>query len=65
MSRHILLDSSPLGLLSNPARTPDVIAITQWSISCLAAGHFLSNYRHTMADRFFGCSFRREMALYL
>lgn len=41
MSRHILLDSAPLGLLSNPARTPDVIAITQWSVSCIAAGHYL------------------------
>jgi len=41
MSRHILLDSSPMGLLSNPARTADVIAITQWSVSCIAAGHFL------------------------
>ena len=41
MSRHILLDSSPLGLLSNPARTLDVIAITQWSASCIAGGHYL------------------------
>jgi predicted nucleic acid-binding protein len=39
MIRHILLDSSPLGLLCHPARTADVIAITQWSKSCLAAGH--------------------------
>lgn len=41
MSRHILLDSSPLGLLSYPAKTADVVAITQWSRSCLAAGHRL------------------------
>jgi predicted nucleic acid-binding protein len=41
MSRHILLDSSPLGLLSNPANTADVIAITRWSVACLAAGHHL------------------------
>jgi predicted nucleic acid-binding protein len=41
MSRHILLDSSPLGLLSNPASTADVIAITRWSVACLGAGHHL------------------------
>ncbi len=41
MIRHILLDSAPLGLLSNPMQTAEVIAITQWSLSCLAAGHHL------------------------
>lgn len=39
--RHILLDSSPLGLLSSPASSPQVAAIATWSVSCLAAGHRL------------------------
>ncbi len=37
--KHILLDSSPLGLLSNPAQTPEVIAITAWAADCVDAGH--------------------------
>lgn len=41
MMRHILLDSSPLGLLSNPAASASVLAITQWSRDCIAAGHQL------------------------
>jgi hypothetical protein len=39
MSRHILLDSTPLGLLTKPIRNATVVAITQWAASCLAAGH--------------------------
>ncbi len=39
MTRHILLDSAPLGLLSKPVRTAEVIAITDWMTDCLAAGH--------------------------
>ena len=39
--RHILLDSSPLGLLSSPASSTQVAAITNWSVSCLSAGHRL------------------------
>jgi len=39
--RHILLDSSPLGLLSNPIRGAEVIAISDWMTDCLAAGHKL------------------------
>ena len=39
--KHILLDSSPLSLLAQPARTPEVAAITDWAAECLAAGHFL------------------------
>jgi predicted nucleic acid-binding protein len=38
---HILLDSSPLGVLSRPARTAEGIALTDWSTACLAAGHLL------------------------
>lgn len=37
--RHIILDSSPLGLISNPAKTSEVIDITQWIVDCLAAGY--------------------------
>jgi predicted nucleic acid-binding protein len=36
---HILLDSYPLGLVTAPARTADVIGITNWVTACLAAGH--------------------------
>jgi predicted nucleic acid-binding protein len=39
VTRHILLDSAPLGLLSNPVRTVDVTAISDWVTDCLAAGH--------------------------
>lgn len=39
--KHILLDSSPLGMLSNPAQTPEVIAITLWAADCDDAGHTL------------------------
>lgn len=41
MTRCIVLDSAPVGLLSNPARTEEVVAITNWSLECLAAGHQL------------------------
>jgi len=39
--KHIVLDSSPLGVLSNPAKTEEVKAITQWATDCLMAGHSL------------------------
>ena len=39
MTRHIVLDSSPLGLLSHPVRSAEVKAIAQWSRLCLAARH--------------------------
>ncbi len=39
--KHILLDSSPLGTLSNPAQTPEVIAISAWAADCDDAGHTL------------------------
>ena len=41
MTLHIVLDSSPLGLISNPSANADVLAVTQWSRDCLAAGHQL------------------------
>jgi hypothetical protein len=36
MTRHILLDSFPLGALSRPAL---VVGIFQWTRDCQAAGH--------------------------
>lgn len=39
--KHILLDSSPLGTLSNPAQTPEVIAISLWAADCDDADHKL------------------------
>lgn len=41
MTRHILLDSAPLGLASLPARTADALAFRQWTEACLATGHKL------------------------
>ena len=41
MSLHIVLDSSPLGVMTNPSGSAEVIAINQWARSCLAAGHNL------------------------
>jgi predicted nucleic acid-binding protein len=41
MSRVICLDAGPLGLLTNPKKTPETRAITQWAIDIMAAGHRL------------------------
>lgn len=41
MTRHILLDSSPLGLLSKPTHSTYVLPIVQWATACLAAGHYI------------------------
>jgi predicted nucleic acid-binding protein len=41
VTRHIVLDSSPLGLLTNPAGSAAVIAINQWAQACLTVGHRL------------------------
>lgn len=41
MSRHILLDSSPLSVLSLPFRSAGVVAIREWSRSCLGSGHHI------------------------
>ena len=38
MSRVVLLDSGPLGLLSDPKPSPRVLACGQWSRALLAAG---------------------------
>ena len=36
---HLLLDSAPTGLLSNPTPKPDVVAIQRWFARVQAAGH--------------------------
>ena len=39
MSLTIFLDTGPLGLLTNPKRTPETVAATQWAIAMMTAGH--------------------------
>ena len=39
MSLTVFLDSGPLGLLTNPKRTPDTIAATKWAIAMMLVGH--------------------------
>jgi predicted nucleic acid-binding protein len=39
VSQHILLDSTPLGLLTKPIRNASVVAVSQWIASCLGSGH--------------------------
>ncbi|MGH7960863.1 MAG: nuclease [Candidatus Binatia bacterium] len=41
MSRVIILDTGPLGLLTNPKKTPEPRAITRWALDLMAAGHRL------------------------
>jgi predicted nucleic acid-binding protein len=41
MIRVIVLDTGPLGLLTNPKKTPDTRAATRWAVSVMAAGHRL------------------------
>jgi predicted nucleic acid-binding protein len=41
MTHHIVLDSSPLSLLSSPTRAVEVLAINQWATDCLLAGHHI------------------------
>jgi predicted nucleic acid-binding protein len=39
MTRHIILDSFPLGAISHPKPGAEAIAVTRWAASCTAAGH--------------------------
>lgn len=39
MSLTIFLDTGPLGLITNPKKTLDTIAATQWVFNMEAAGH--------------------------
>ena len=41
MSRVIILDTGPLGLLTNPKKTPETRAITRWALDMMSAGHRL------------------------
>ena len=36
-----MLDTGPLGLLTNPKRTPETRAITRWALDIMAGGHRL------------------------
>ena len=55
MSRHILLDSSPLSVLSKPACTAEVVAINSWIRDCLKAGHSIH------VPEVIDCELRREL----
>lgn len=37
MSRYLLLDSGPLGLVTQPRLSPEVVAMNQWLIDCLSS----------------------------
>jgi predicted nucleic acid-binding protein len=39
MSLTVFLDAGPLGLVTNPKKTPDTIAAAQWVYAMEAAGH--------------------------
>lgn len=41
MSRVIGLDTGPLGLLTNPKKSPEVIACVTWALTLLEEGHRL------------------------
>ncbi len=41
MSRVIGLDTGPLGLLTNPKKSPEVIACVAWALTLLEEGHRL------------------------
>ena len=41
MSRVIIPDTGPLGLLTNPKKTPETRAITRWALDMMNAGHRL------------------------
>ena len=38
MSRFLFLDSGPLGLLTHPQRSAEVVAIADWLTRCLVSG---------------------------
>jgi predicted nucleic acid-binding protein len=38
VSRFLLLDSGPLGLLTHPQRTTDVIDVIEWASKCILSG---------------------------
>ena len=38
MSRYLLLDSGPLGIVTQPRISPEVVAMNRWLIDCLSSG---------------------------
>jgi predicted nucleic acid-binding protein len=38
VSRYLLLDSGPLGLVTQPRLSPEVVALNRWLIDCLSSG---------------------------
>ena len=38
MSRYLLLDSGPLGIVTQPRISPEVVAMNRWLIDCLSGG---------------------------
>jgi predicted nucleic acid-binding protein len=38
VSRYLLVDSGPLGLVTQPRLSPEVVAINRWLIGCLSSG---------------------------
>jgi predicted nucleic acid-binding protein len=38
VSRYLLLDSGPLGLVTQPRLSPEVVALNHWLIDCLSSG---------------------------
>jgi len=38
VSRYLLLDSGPLGLVTQPRPSPEVVAMNHWLIDCLSSG---------------------------
>lgn len=38
MNRYLLLDSGPLGLITQPRLAPEVVALDRWLIDCLSSG---------------------------
>jgi hypothetical protein len=52
MSLTVLLDAGPLGLVTNPKRTPDTIAAAQWVFDMEAAGHRSAESLHEHVRQF-------------
>jgi len=38
VSRYLLLDSGPLGIVTQPRISPEVVAMNRWLIDCLSSG---------------------------
>jgi len=38
VTRYLLLDSGPLGLVTQPRLSPEVVVLNHWLIDCLSSG---------------------------